>query len=71
MNKLVDFSLNNRFLVLLGTLLLILFGVHALYRLPIDVAPDITPNQVLVLTRAPVCLRSKWSNFSLFPLKWP
>ncbi len=69
MNKLVDASLNNRFVVLLGTLLLILFGVHALYRLPIDVAPDITPNQVLVLTRAPSLSPLEVEQLLSFPVE--
>ena len=29
------------------------FGVFSLGQLPIDAVPDITPNQVLVLTKAP------------------
>ncbi len=44
----IEWSLKNRFLVLCGTLLLIVSGIHAVYRTPVDAIPDLTENQVLV-----------------------
>jgi cobalt-zinc-cadmium resistance protein CzcA len=53
MKKLIDFSLDNRFLVLVLVLLLIGAGLQAMLSLPIDAVPDITPNQVQILTNSP------------------
>ena len=53
MERIVALALEYRFLVLLAAVLLVVFGLISLEQLPIDAVPDITPNQVLVLTRAP------------------
>ncbi len=47
-NRIIEWSLRNRFLVLCGVLLLIAFGVRAVYTTPVDAIPDLTENQVLV-----------------------
>lgn len=46
--RLIEWSLKNRFLVLCGALLLIALGVRAVLRTPVDAIPDLTENQVLV-----------------------
>jgi cobalt-zinc-cadmium resistance protein CzcA len=51
--RLVTFSVERRWLVLLVTALAALMGVFALQRLPIDAVPDITNNQVQVNVLAP------------------
>lgn len=53
MNWLVDFSLKNRFLILIFTVLTIAVGIWAMQVLPVDAVPDITPNQVVILTTSP------------------
>ncbi|WP_420236235.1 efflux RND transporter permease subunit [Telmatobacter bradus] len=53
MQRLVELALRYRILVLLAALFVAAAGVAAMRNLPIDAEPDITPNQVLVLTRAP------------------
>ena len=53
MHRLTDWSLRNKFLVLVGTAIVVVAGIAAVLRLPIDAVPDVTPNQVLVLTQAP------------------
>jgi Cu(I)/Ag(I) efflux system membrane protein CusA/SilA len=45
---LIDWSLENRFLVACATLLLIALGLHALQRTPVDAIPDLSENQVIV-----------------------
>jgi heavy metal efflux system protein len=49
----VRWSLCNRPIVLVATLLLLLLGVQAARRLPIDAVPDITTVQVQIITSAP------------------
>ena len=53
MHRLIDFSLRNKFLVLMFTAVIIGAGIYSMLRLPIDAVPDVTPNQVMVLTQAP------------------
>ena len=49
-NRLIEFSLKNRFLILLGYGLLAGWGYWALLRTPIDAIPDLSENQVIVFT---------------------
>ena len=50
---LVDFSLNNRFLVMLGALLLLVWGAISFASLPIEAYPDVANNYVNVITQWP------------------
>ncbi len=47
-NRLIEWSLRNRFLVVCGVFVLIAFGTRALYRTPVDAIPDLSENQVIV-----------------------
>lgn len=46
--RIIEWSLKNRFLVGCGALLVIALGVHAVFKTPVDAIPDLTENQVLV-----------------------
>jgi copper/silver efflux system protein len=46
--RIIEWSLKNRFIVACGTLLLIALGVRAVFLTPVDAIPDLTENQVLV-----------------------
>jgi len=47
-NALIKWSLENRFLVLCATLVLLGWGIFAVRRVPIDAIPDLSENQVIV-----------------------
>ncbi len=47
-NRLIEWSLKNRFLVLCGFLILTAWGVRSLHRTPVDAIPDLSENQVIV-----------------------
>jgi copper/silver efflux system protein len=47
-NRIIEWSLKNRFLVLCGALLIIALGVRAVFKTPVDAIPDLSENQVLV-----------------------
>ena len=49
----IEFSLNNRYLVLSIALILVFFGIVALWQLPFDAFPDTTPTMVQVNVSAP------------------
>ncbi|MEO5711922.1 MAG: efflux RND transporter permease subunit [Luteolibacter sp.] len=46
--RIIEWSLKNRFLVACGALLLVALGIRALYLTPVDAIPDLTENQVQV-----------------------
>ncbi|MBA4148199.1 MAG: efflux RND transporter permease subunit [Verrucomicrobia bacterium] len=47
-NRLIEWSLRNRFLVICGVFFIIAWGVHSLYKTPVDAIPDLSENQVIV-----------------------
>ncbi len=51
--SLIDFSLRQRMLVLLGLVAIAAAGVFAFLKLPIDAYPDISPTQVKLILKAP------------------
>lgn len=53
MHRLIDFALDNKAVVFMLAAALIVAGVYSVQRLPIDVVPDISPKQVIVVARAP------------------
>ena len=52
-NKIIDFSINNKFIIGLLTLSIIGAGIWSMTKVPIDAVPDITNNQVQVITQSP------------------
>jgi copper/silver efflux system protein len=48
--KIIDWSANNRFIVILIYLILIGFGIYSAANLPLDAIPDLSENQVIVFT---------------------
>ena len=69
MHRLIDFSLRNKFIILVLTAVLVGVGVYSMLRLPIDAVPDVTPNQVLVLTQAPGLGPAEVERFITFPVE--
>ena len=51
--NLVDFALNNRFLVVVIAILLFVWGVISFERLPIEAYPDVANNYVQIITQWP------------------
>ena len=69
LNKIIDFSIKNKFIIGLFTLALILFGVYEVKKLPIDAQPDITSNQVQVITVAPSFSAEDIERLITFPIE--
>ena len=67
--RIVDWSLDNRPLVLILAALVVLGGGHALTRLPIDAVPDVTNVQVQVLTKAPALGPAEMEQFVTYPIE--
>lgn len=69
LEKLITFSINHRFLVVLLTILSAVFGLQALLRLPIDAVPDITNNQVQINTVFPGFAAEEIEKQVTFPVE--
>ncbi|QLE02855.1 CusA/CzcA family heavy metal efflux RND transporter [Galbibacter sp. BG1] len=68
-NKIIDFSINNKFIVGLLTLALIVAGVYSMTQVPIDAVPDITNNQVQVITQSPNLGTEEIEQFVTYPVE--
>jgi Cu/Ag efflux pump CusA len=53
LNHLIRFSLHHRPLILMTALIVLVFGLQTLTRLPVEVLPDMTKPTVTILTEAP------------------
>src|SRR5260370_35355162 len=51
--KLVDFSMENRFLVLAAAVLLLAWGAISFHQLPVEAYPDVANNYVEIITQWP------------------
>ena len=52
-SKIIDLSIKNKLLVILGTLFLLAAGTYAVLRIPLDAIPDLSDVQVIILTEYP------------------
>jgi Cu(I)/Ag(I) efflux system membrane protein CusA/SilA len=50
LQRVIDFSLKNKFIVLLVTVALVLGGVYAIRHVPLDAIPDLSDTQVIIYT---------------------
>src|SRR5262245_52273684 len=69
LNALIESALRNRFLVLVGTLLVAGLGVYSAAHLPIDAVPDLTNVQVQVITEAPALSPLEVETLLSFPVE--
>src|SRR5262249_49470950 len=69
MKRLVAAALQYRAVVLIVTAVVAVFGLFSLGKLPIDAVPDITPNQVLVLSKAPSLSPVEIEQYLTFPVE--
>jgi cobalt-zinc-cadmium resistance protein CzcA len=69
LNSIITASLNNRFFVLMATLLVAGLGVYSAVHLPIDAVPDLTNVQVQVMTEAPALSPLEVEQFLSFPVE--
>jgi len=51
--KIIELSIKNKFLVILGTLFIILAGIYAMVKIPLDAIPDLSDIQVIIFTEYP------------------
>ncbi|PQA53379.1 CusA/CzcA family heavy metal efflux RND transporter [Siphonobacter curvatus] len=69
LHALIGFSIRNKLVVALGVLALMAWGGYAFTQLPIDANPDITNNQVQVVTQSSSLAAQEMEQFITFPLE--
>ena len=69
LNKIIEFSIKNKLIVGLFILALIGYGSYQFTLLPIDAVPDITDNQVQVITSAPSLGATDIERLITFPIE--
>ena len=69
LDKIIHFSINNKFIIGLFTLALIITGGYSLSNLPIDALPDITNNQVQIITTSPTLATQDVEQFITYPIE--
>ncbi|MBW7868062.1 MAG: CusA/CzcA family heavy metal efflux RND transporter [Brumimicrobium sp.] len=69
LNRFIDFSIRNKLIIGLFTLTLIIYGIFEVTKLPIDAVPDITNNQVQVITLAPDLGATDIERLITFPIE--
>ncbi|GHT48638.1 hypothetical protein FACS189440_12730 [Bacteroidia bacterium] len=67
--KLIKFSIENKLVVGIFTLALMSWGIYSLTQLPFDATPDITNNQVQLITQAPSLGAQEVEQFITTPLE--
>ena len=68
-NNIIAWSIKNKLMVGLMTLALILTGIWSITQVPIDAVPDITNNQVQVITQAPNLGTQDIEQFVTYPVE--
>ncbi len=67
--KIIKFSLHNKLIIGIFVLALIVWGVFSLKKLPIDAVPDITNNQVQIISIAPTLAANEVEQFITAPIE--
>jgi cobalt-zinc-cadmium resistance protein CzcA len=69
LDSIIRFSIYNKLIIGLLTLGLVVWGGYSLSHLPIDAVPDITNNQVQVITRSPALAAQEVERLITFPIE--
>ncbi|MDM1502933.1 CusA/CzcA family heavy metal efflux RND transporter [Myroides marinus] len=69
LDKIIHFSIRNKFIIGLFVLGLITLGTYSLMNLPMDTQPDITNNQVQIITSSPTLATQEVEQFITYPIE--
>src|SRR6201998_2624961 len=69
LTRIVDWALDNRWLVLAALVALVIAGGYVLSNLPIDAFPDLTNNQVVVVTECPSMSSTEVDELVTYPIE--
>ena len=69
LRRIIDLTLAYRWLVLAAIILLLAAGGYALYTIPVEAFPDLTNNQVVVVTNAPSLPPTEVEQLVTYPIE--
>lgn len=69
LNKIISFSIKNKLIIGIFTLALIIWGIWSATKLPVDAVPDITNNQVQVITLTPTLAAQETEQLVTYPIE--
>jgi cobalt-zinc-cadmium resistance protein CzcA len=69
LNRIIDIALSARWIVLMAVGALVAGGAYALYTMPIEAFPDLTNNQVTVVTEAPSMPPTEVEQLVTYPVE--
>ena len=69
LNRIIDLTLQYRWLAFLGIVALLAGGGYALYTIPVEAFPDLTNNQVVVVTDAPSLPPTEVEQLVTYPIE--
>jgi cobalt-zinc-cadmium resistance protein CzcA len=69
LNKIIDFSIRNKLIIGFFTLALIVWGLWSASKLPVDAVPDITNNQVQIITSTPTLAAQETEQLVTYPIE--
>ncbi|MFV0531155.1 MAG: CusA/CzcA family heavy metal efflux RND transporter [Flavobacteriales bacterium] len=69
MDKIIEFSVKNKLIIFLFVIGLIGWGSYSIKQLPIDALPDITNNQVQIITLAPTLAAQEVEQYISYPIE--
>ncbi|MBK9331738.1 MAG: efflux RND transporter permease subunit [Ignavibacteria bacterium] len=68
-NKIIAFSIKQKIVIGFFILILILLGIYSAVKLPIDAVPDITNNQIQIITSSPTLSATEVERFITYPVE--
>lgn len=69
LSHIIQFSIKNKLIILLLTLFIIGFGLYSITQIPIGAVPDITNNQVQVITTSKNLSTQDMEQFITYPVE--
>jgi CzcA family heavy metal efflux pump len=69
LNNIIKFSLNNKYLILLASVVLVVFGMRTAMNMDVDVFPDLTAPTVVVMTDAHGMASEEVERLVTFPIE--
>jgi len=69
LSQIINFSIKNKFIILLFTIFIVGFGLYSLSQIPIGAVPDVTNNQVQVITTSRNLSTQDMEQFITYPVE--
>ena len=69
LNRILNFSVNNKLIAILISISVTGFGIYSLFQIPLGAVPDITNNQVQVITTSTNLSTQDVEQFITYPIE--